>query len=98
MAKVDMDRKINLLRNMIIRRSIVNLLITLKNKGPMTFRDLKKHGAKQMDRTTDLLAITKKEFDENHIVLYKLTEKGERLAQCIEDLIEILDEFLPEDS
>jgi len=98
MAKVDMERKINLLRNMIIRRSIVNLLIALKNKGPMTFSNLKKHGAKKMDRTTDLLAITKKEFDENHIVLYKLTEKGERLAKCIEDLIEILDEFLPEDS
>ena len=96
--KVSTGRKIHLLRRMILRRHIVNMILALHTQGEMTTRDLRQHDAKKTDRTLDLLAITERTLDDNHIVKYKLTEKGERLAKTIEELLEIAGEFLPEDS
>lgn len=96
--KVSTSRKIHLLRRMILRQHIVNMILTLHNLGEATARELRQHEAKKTDRTLDLLAITERKLDENHLVKYKLTKKGERLATALEQLLELLDEFLPEDN
>lgn len=95
--KVRLDRKIGLLRNMIIRSHIIKLILTLESNGPMTFGQLRDAGVKKMDRTTDLLAITRKHSDDNHIVKYELTSKGQRLSAALRELLDTLEEILPED-
>ncbi len=80
----------------ILKPGMVRFILALQD-GEKTYKELIAMRARKNTKVVDFIGLTKRNKDKNGIISYKLTKKGEHVANGLRSLYSAVDDVLPKE-